>query len=114
VTRRVRSFFTALLAFALLPIVSVASAGATQARAHAAMAWMQWTARAQSAVQQSTHARPGDVTAHHPGTTPFAAADPLELSTCSRASELAAAATPQTMAGAPVPFHPARGPPTLL
>ena len=114
VTRRARPFFTALLAFALLPIISVASVGATQARAHAAMAWMQWTARAQSAVQQSTHARLGEIPAHHPAATPFAAADPFGLSGYAPGAELAATAAPVTAASALVPFHPARGPPALL
>jgi hypothetical protein len=114
VTRRARSFLTALLAFALLPIVSVAGVGATQARAHAAMAWMQWTARAQSAVQQSTHARLGEIATHHPAATPFAAAEPLDLRARASASAPVLVATPVTAASASVTLHPARGPPALL
>src|SRR4051812_39383492 len=79
VTRRARSLFAVLFACVLLPIVTMVGAGAGEARAHAAMAWMQWTARSQSAVQQGADAGHGEIAAHHSAATPFAPVEPFAL-----------------------------------
>ena len=112
VTRRARSLFAILLSLALLPIVSMAVAGAVEARAHAAMAWMQSNAKSQTAVQGAREL--GEVAAHHPDAAPFTAAEAFQhgLSTPIAAT---APATPRAIAaGAPLTLHPARAPPALL
>ena len=113
VTRRARSLFAVLFAFALAPIVSMAAAGATEARAHAAMAWMQWNAKPQSAVQ-GARADLGELAAHHPAATPFTAAEPFRLG---GPGDIGATVptTPRLAAdGAPATLHRARAPPAPL
>ena len=113
VTRRARSLFAVLLTLALLPIVTMAEAGAPGARAHAAMAWMQWTAKSQSVVQGARTGL-GEMAAHQLAATPFAAAEPFRLS-FSGSIAAAVPATPRaTAARTPVTLHPARAPPALL
>ena len=113
VTRRARSLFAVLLTLALLPIVTMAEAGAPGARAHAAMAWMQWTAKSQSAVQGARTGL-GETAAHQLAATPFAAVEPF----CLSLSGSIAAALPTTpyatAARAQVALHPARAPPAIL
>jgi hypothetical protein len=113
VTRRARSLFAVLLTLALLPIVSMAEAGTPDARAHATMAWMQWTAKSQSAVQGSRTGL-GEIAAHHLAATPCAAAEPFRFSHYA-AVEATVRPTPRvTATRAPATLHPARAPPALL
>ena len=113
VTRRTRSLFAVLLSLALLPIVSMAVAGAPEARAQAAMAWMQWTAKSQSAVH-GARAGLGEMATHQLAATPFAAAEPYRLSLRAHHASSAPATPRATAARAPVTLHPARAPPALL
>ena len=112
-TRRSRSLFAVLLALALLPIVSMADAGATGARVHPAMAWMQWTAKSQTALQ-STHAGLGESSAHHLAATPFAAAEPFQLRLHTSLAAAVSHAPRAAAAAAPSRVHLARAPPALL
>ena len=112
VIRRTRGLFATLLAFALLPIVSMTVTGPADARTHAAPAWMEWTTKSQSTVQPARDA--GAATKHHPDATPFSAAGGFHLGR--RAPTAATApATPHAIpASAPFTLHPARAPPALL
>src|SRR5688572_24911374 len=112
VTRRARSLFAILLAFALLPIGSMAVAGAVEARAHAARAWMQSNARSQTAVQAARE--PGDASAHHPDAAPFTAAEAFHHGLSAPIAATAPATPRAFAAGAPITLHPARAPPALL
>jgi len=112
VSRRSRSLFAVLLAFAMLPIVSMAAAGATEARAHAAMAWMQWQAKSQTAAH-TARAGLGEMSQHHFVDTPFLppASFQLALRTPFDTQTLG---TPETASSvAPARLHSARAPPTL-
>jgi hypothetical protein len=110
--RRTRALFAILLAFALLPIVSMTVTGTAAARTGAARAWMQWDARSQSTVQPAREA--GDAAKHHPDATPFTAVEAFRLSLSAPRAD-AVPATPRAIAaGAPLPLHPARAPPALL
>ena len=112
VIRRTRALVAILLAFALLPIVSMTVTGAAQARTGAAPAWMPWNAKSQSTVQP---AREADGSAkHHPDATPFTAAEAF-CQSLSAPRVATAKATPRAIAaGAPRTLHPARAPPALL
>jgi hypothetical protein len=113
VTRRARSLFAVLLAFALLPIISMATAGAAEARAHAAAAWMQWTAKSQSAVH-GTRGAFGELAVHDLGATPFTAAEPFRFSLSAPLAATVLGAPPVIATGTPVTSHRARAPPALL
>ena len=111
VTRRARTFFGLCLAFALLPLVSIA-AGGRVARADAAMAWMQFQTKSQSNAElPRTRATATD--AHHLPFTPFAPAAPFSLELRSRAPATTAFAPVASVVVAPVELHPARAPPRL-
>ena len=111
VSRRSRSVLAVLLAFALLPIVSMA-AGGSEARAQAAMAWMQWQAKTQSPYQ-GARAGLGELAKHPADAMPFAPAEAFRFAL----STSPAAETPGVQsiafATAPATLHPARAPPAL-
>jgi hypothetical protein len=110
--RRTRVLFSILLAFALLPIVSMTVTGPAAARTHASPAWMPWTAKSQSTVQPARDA--GAATKHHPDAAPFTAAEAFNLG-LNAPGDATAPATPSAIAaGAPLTHHPARAPPALL
>jgi hypothetical protein len=67
-SRRVRAFFVVPLALALLPLVSLAVAGAAKTHTSAKMAWMHVHAKAPIARAGALEA-----VAHHPTVTPHAA-----------------------------------------
>ena len=112
VIRRTRALFAILLAFALLPIVSMTVTGTAEARTGAAPAWIQSNAKSQSTVQPT---READGSAkHHPDATPFTAAETFHLG-LRAVIDGTASATPRAIpAGAPLTLHPARAPPALL
>jgi hypothetical protein len=112
VTRRPRSLFAILLAFALLPIVSMTVPGAAEARTHAAPAWMQSNAKSQSTVQLAREA--GEVAKHHPDAAPFSAAEAFHHGLRAPIAATAPATPRAIAAGAPLTLHPARAPPALL
>jgi hypothetical protein len=112
VGRRARSAFSLCLTFALLPLVSMA-AGRSEARAHAAMAWMQLQARSQSGVQVA-RASPGQVDANHPSTTAFIPTTRFSLEPIPGAPVAAARVSPALVVAAVAALHPARAPPALL
>ena len=111
VSRRSRSVFAALLALALLPIVSMA-AGGSDARAQAAMAWMQWQAKAQASTQ-GVHATLGELPKHHADAMPFAPAEDFRLAPSAQPAAATAGAESSEGAAAPATLHPARAPPAL-
>ena len=111
VSRRSRSVFAVLLAFALLPIVSMA-AGGSEARAQAAMAWMQSQAKAQSPIQ-GVRAGLGELAKHHADAMPFAPAEAFRLALSTPPAAGTASARSIAIATAPATLHPARAPPAL-
>src|SRR5687768_8623251 len=111
VSRRSRSVFAALLALALLPIVSMV-AGESKARAHAAMAWMQWQAKAQSSAQ-GVRAEAGELAKHHADAMPFAPAEVFRLAPSTPPAHGTGCAQSPARATAPASLHPARAPPAL-
>ena len=110
-TRRPSSAFAVLLAFALLPIVSMASRG-LEAGARAGMAWMQGQAKAQSPVQDGRTGL-GELARQHADETPFAPAEVFSLA--ASGPPVAGAATVESIPGVAVvaTLHPARAPPAL-
>jgi hypothetical protein len=111
VSRRSRSSFAVLLAFALLPILTMASGG-LDAGARAGMAWMQGQAKAQTPVQ-GLRAGLAEVAGHHADAIPFAPADGfrLALSVPPVVGHASAESIPSVTA--PATLHPARAPPAL-
>lgn len=111
VSRRSRSVFAALLALALLPIVSMA-AGGSEARAQAAMAWMQWQAKVQASAQ-CVHATLGELPKHHTDAMPFAPAEDFRLAPSAQPAAATASFDSGASAAAPATLPPARAPPAL-
>lgn len=110
--RRTRALFAILLAFALLPIVSMTVTGTAEACIGAATAWMQSSAKSQSAVQGTRDVR--EVAAHHPDVAPFTAAEAFHYDLTAPVAATAPATPRAIAAGAALPLHPARAPPALL
>ena len=110
--RRTRALFAILLAFALLPIVSVTVTGPAEACIGAATAWMQSTARSHSTVQGARDV--GEAAARHPDTAPFTAAEAFHLGLSEPLAATVPTAPAVTEAGASLSLHPARAPPALL
>src|SRR5688572_17737233 len=111
VSRRSRSVFAVLLAFALLPIVSMA-AGRSEAGARAGMAWMQSQPRAQSPVE-GIRAGLAELAKHHVDAMPFAPAGVFRLALNTSPVTSAASVRSDESATAPRALHPARAPPAL-
>jgi hypothetical protein len=111
VPRRARAFFAASLAFALLPLLSLA-AGPEEARAHAAMAWMQFQAKSQPAVH-GVRTGLSEATTHQHAATPFLLSSPFSfgLTATTHAASASIDDTPRGVASAKL--HPARAPPAL-
>ena len=112
VVRRARPLFAAWIAIGLLPLFWTAGTGAAEARAHAAMAWMQFQAKAPSAAQ-TVRAGSTDAIAHHPTATPFAPADPFSLGATVRRSEVVPSVERALRTVARARLHPARAPPAI-
>ena len=110
-SRRSRSVFAVLLAFALLPIVSMA-AGGSEARAQAAMAWMQWQAKS-PLPDHGVRAGHGELAKHHADAMPFAPAEAFRLAIGTPPTAGTASAASIASAAAPATLHPARAPPRL-
>ena len=111
VSRRSRSVFAVLLAFALLPIVSMA-AGGSEAGARAGMAWMQWQAKSHS-LAQDVRSGLGELAKHHADAMPFAPAEAFRLALGMPPAARTASAQSTASATAPSTLHPARAPPAL-
>jgi hypothetical protein len=111
VSRRPYSIFAVLLAFASLPIVSMAGGG-SEASARAAMAWMQWQAKAQSPAQ-GVRAGLDELAKHHADSMPFAPAEAFRLALSTPPAARTASAKSTASVTAPSTLHPARAPPAL-
>jgi hypothetical protein len=111
VTRRARTWFGLCLAFALLPIVSMA-AGGRGASAHASRAWMQFQAKPESNAEAP---RTGvtDTDAHHLPATPFTAATAFSLWLSAIAPATTTFASHAFVVVGTAKLHPARAPPAL-
>ncbi|MEX2152639.1 MAG: hypothetical protein WD825_04820 [Gemmatimonadaceae bacterium] len=110
VSRRSRSVFAAL-AFALLPIVSMV-AGGSESRAQAALAWMQWQAKAPSPAQ-GVGATLAELAKHHADVMPFAPVEVFDLALSTPLAVGTASVASIASATAPATLHPARAPPAL-
>jgi hypothetical protein len=110
VSRRSRSIFAVLLAFALLPIVSMAAGRSQGARAD--MAWMQSQPKAQSPVE-GIRAGLAELAKHHVDAMPFAPAEVFRLALNTSLATSAASVHSAGSVTAPRALHPARAPPTL-
>ena len=111
VSRRSRSIFAVLLAFALVPILSMTSSG-PEAGARAGMAWLQGQAKAQSPVE-GIRAGLRELAKHHADAMPFAATEGFRLVLSTPLAGETASAERIPGASAPVTLHPARAPPAL-
>jgi hypothetical protein len=111
VTRRSRSIFAVLLAFALLPIVSMAS-GRSEAGARPSMAWMQGQAKAQPPVE-GIRAGLAELAKHHVDAMPFAPAEVFRLALSTSPATRAARVPSVASVATPAALHPARAPPAL-
>ena len=105
VTRRSRSVYAVLLAFALLPIVSMV-AGGSGARAQAAMAGMQWQAKSQS-LDHGVRAGLGELARHHAFAMPFAPAEAFRLVLSAPPAAGTASAESIAVAAMAATLHPA-------
>jgi hypothetical protein len=107
-SRRSPSSFAVLLAFALLPIVSMV-AGGSEARVHA-LEWMPWQAKAQS-LAHGVRSGLGELAGHDAGATPFVPAETFRLAhSAPRAARITSAQSVPS-ATAPATLHQARAPP---
>ena len=111
VSRRSRSIFAVLLAFALLPIVSMA-AGGSEAGARGGMAWMQSQAKAHS-LAQGVRAGLGELAKHHTDAMPFVSAEVFRLVLSTPPAARTESVQVIASATAPATLPPARAPPAL-